>query len=89
MYKYLLMSDELTTAEKLASANFGSWLDFQRKLVEHRIAKGLTQVEVARLLGVSQPAVSQLEKATNMPSLTSIFAYATAIEARIGFNLES
>ena len=88
MYKYLLMSDELTNVEKLASANYGSWLDFQRKLVEHRVTKGLTQVDVARLLGVSQPAVSQLEKATNMPSLTSLFAYATAIGARITFNLE-
>jgi transcriptional regulator with XRE-family HTH domain len=46
--------------------------------IRARAETGLTQAEVAKRLGVSQPAVARMESGKNI-SLKSVFRYATAI----------
>ncbi|OLT21163.1 hypothetical protein BJF81_15680 [Ornithinimicrobium sp. CNJ-824] len=52
-------------------------------LVELRERHGLTQDDVAKRMGVSQPAVSQLERAEANPTLLSVRRYALAVGARL------
>ena len=81
------MTTELSPLAQLASENYGAWLDLQAQLVEYRIQHGISQTEVARRLGVSQPAISQLERIGNVPSLNSLLGYAQAIGARISWGI--
>jgi DNA-binding XRE family transcriptional regulator len=73
---------------KVASHNAGSWIDFHASLVDLRIEKGMTQAEVAQILGISQPAVSQFEKVTSIPHVGTVLAYALAIGAKLSFTVE-
>jgi transcriptional regulator with XRE-family HTH domain len=75
--------------ENLATENFGQWLDFHSLLVDRREAQALTQKQVAERLGISQPAVAQFEKSTYSPSITTIIAYATAIDVKLNLGLGS
>jgi transcriptional regulator with XRE-family HTH domain len=86
MYKNFLMS-KLNPLEQLAIENHGAWLDFQAELIQYRIVRGITQAEVARRLGTTQPAVSQIESSTKVPSMNSILLYSLAIGARISFSV--
>jgi len=86
MYKNFLMS-KLSPIEQLASDNHGAWLDFQAELIQYRIDRGITQAEVARRLGTTQPAVSQIESSTKVPSMNSILLYSLAIGAKISFSV--
>lgn len=52
-------------------------------LVMIRKAKRLTQKIVARRMGVEQPAVSQFEKTTGDPRLSTLQRYARAVECRL------
>ena len=52
-------------------------------LVQFRIDSGLTQVQVAELLGISQQAVSKFENLETDPRLSTIRKYATAINALV------
>jgi transcriptional regulator with XRE-family HTH domain len=81
------MKDSKKIDEKLATENFGQWLDFHSLLVDRREAQGLTQKQVAERLGISQPAVAQFEKSTYSPSITTIIAYATAIGVQLELGL--
>jgi transcriptional regulator with XRE-family HTH domain len=53
-------------------------------LTKAREARGLNQSEAARLLGVTQPAVSQWEAGTTVPSLSRLREIATRYGADIG-----
>lgn len=83
------MMADTTKLEKLGTRNHGNWLDFHLALIELRIAKGLTQKEVAERLGMSQPAVSQFENLSTTPNLGSVLAYALAIEAELTFSVRA
>lgn len=83
------MKDSKKVDEKLATENFGQWLDFHSMLVDSREAQGLTQKQVAERLGISQPAVAQFEKSTYSPSITTIIAYATAIDVKLDLGVGS
>jgi transcriptional regulator with XRE-family HTH domain len=48
----------------------------------------MTQAEVAQILGISQPAVSQFEKVTSIPHVGTVLAYALAIGAKLSFTVE-
>ena len=52
-----------------------------------RKAKGLTQKVIARRMGVEQPAVSQFEKTTGDPRLSTLQRYARAVECRLDFRI--
>ena len=56
---------------------------FKASLVEMRKRHGLTQPEVAELLGISQAAVSKFENYDSNPTLASIRRYALAIGATL------
>ena len=74
---------------QVGNHNQGNWMDFHFALIELRIEKGITQAEMARKLGISQPAVSQFEKLTSTPNLGTVFAYAMALGAKINFSIEN
>ena len=83
-----LMTTKENLLEGIAGANYGSWLEFHAALIEQRIARGLSQREVADRLGISQPAVSQFENLSVLPNLETVLSYALAVEAAVRFSLE-
>lgn len=52
-------------------------------LVEARKLEGLRQADIAKILGVGQPAVSQIESGNTSPRLGTIIKYAAAVGYRI------
>jgi len=50
-----------------------------RSLIAARNKAGLSQAEVARRMGVPQPAIVRLEAGTHSPTLTTLARYASAI----------
>ena len=50
-----------------------------RRLVEKRQARGLTQTEVAALMGTSQSAVARFERAEVDPRTSTLARYAAAV----------
>ncbi|WP_063710829.1 helix-turn-helix domain-containing protein [Actinokineospora enzanensis] len=52
-------------------------------LVAHRRARGLSQSEVGRRMGVTQPAVAAFERADADPKLSTIRRYALAVGADV------
>jgi len=50
-----------------------------RSLIAARTKAGLSQAEVARRMGVPQPAIVRLEAGTHSPTLTTLARYASAI----------
>jgi DNA-binding XRE family transcriptional regulator len=49
---------------------------------------GLSQLDVARLMGTAQSAVSAMEKQAVEPRLTTLFRYARAVGVRVRFTVE-
>ena len=54
-----------------------------RRLVELRKAKGLTQSEVGKRMGVTQAAVSAFERLEADPHLSTVRRYALAVQALV------
>jgi DNA-binding XRE family transcriptional regulator len=50
-----------------------------RSLIAARTKSGLSQAEVARRMGIPQPAIVRLEAGTHSPTLTTLARYASAI----------
>ena len=50
-----------------------------RSLIAARTKAGLSQAEVARRMGIPQPAIVRLEAGTHSPTLTTLARYASAI----------
>lgn len=59
-----------------------------RTLVEIRKEKKLRQVDIARALGVGQPAVSELEGGLTSPRLDTLARYADALGMTLTITLE-
>jgi transcriptional regulator with XRE-family HTH domain len=70
---------------ELSSQNFGSWLDLKDQLVAAREARGLTQADLAEILGITQSAVSQFERLGGNPRIMTLMAYAQALQLRLDF----
>lgn len=87
MYKLSLMVSRLTSEEQLAFDNYSSWLEFHAELVQRRKDNGLTQTELAKRLGITQPAVSQIESMDFTPSIGTILNYAQALGVRVNFSI--
>jgi transcriptional regulator with XRE-family HTH domain len=58
------------------------------KLVEVRIARGLSQLEVAERMGCSQQAISALEKCRGRLNLSTVRRYALAVGASLSYHVE-
>ncbi|WP_165072964.1 helix-turn-helix transcriptional regulator [Desulfovibrio sp. ZJ200] len=58
-----------------------------RALIEARSAAGMTQAEVARKLGVSQPVIARIESGRNV-SVKSLRRYARAVGRPISITIQ-
>ena len=63
-------------------------VELVRKLVEIRLARGLTQLQVAELMGCSQQAVSALEQHRGNLQLSTVRRYAHAVGAVVSHRVE-
>lgn len=54
-----------------------------RRLAEERLRRGLTQAEVAREMGTSQPYVAKLETGANEPKLSTFLLYAGIVAGAV------
>ena len=61
----------------------------KKQLVAARLAKGLTQDEIAKKIGTSKSNISRLESLNNnyMPNLTTLMKYAEALGMRLDIGL--
>jgi transcriptional regulator with XRE-family HTH domain len=56
-------------------------------LIRLRLAKGLTQEELARLLNTKQESIARLESGSSLPSLSTVKRLANALDAELEINL--
>lgn len=87
MYNIFLMREKRQSSSVLANLNESNWMDFHASLIEKRIEMGLTQAEVASMMGTSQPAISQFESLSSYPNVFTLLNYALAIGAQIDLQL--
>jgi len=52
-------------------------------IAKHRIAKGLTQLELAMTVGVSRPQVANIESGRHDPPVSKLRAYADALGCQL------
>lgn len=62
--------------------------EITREIIKLRIAKGLTQKDLAQLIGTKQSAISRLENGSSNPSIEFLakIAHALGKEVHISFN---
>lgn len=56
---------------------------FGARLREVRLARGLTQTDLAERCGTSVAAISHIERGTKVPTLTTLVRLADALECRV------
>ncbi len=56
-------------------------------LIRLRLARGLTQEELARLMNTKQESIARLESGNSLPSLTTVKKAADALDADIEISL--
>lgn len=56
---------------------------FGKRLRELRLARGLTQTQLAERCGSNHPFISNLERGVKVPSLTMVLRLAEALECRV------
>lgn len=59
------------------------------ELVKARLDSGMRQIDVANILGVAQPSVSELESGRTSPKLETLQKYARAVGMKIEFEVET
>ena len=64
-----------------ALEEFEPYEEIARQLVAFRIETGLSQAELARRCGVSQPAIARLERGEHEPRLATLRRVAHALDA--------
>jgi transcriptional regulator with XRE-family HTH domain len=57
-------------------------------LIRLRLAKGLTQEELARLLHTKQESIARLESGSSLPSLSMVKRVANALDADLEIKLQ-
>jgi DNA-binding XRE family transcriptional regulator len=82
-YKLELMFDLDPKLMDMASDLVESFDDLLSRLIDLRVAKGLTQTEVASRMGVTQPAIAALEAHDANPTITTLVRYAHALHAKV------
>ncbi|MCX6004012.1 MAG: helix-turn-helix transcriptional regulator [Chloroflexi bacterium] len=56
-------------------------------LIRLRLAKGLTQEQLAKLLNTKQESIARLESGGSLPSLSTVRKVADALDAEVEINL--
>ncbi len=56
-------------------------------LIRLRLAKGLTQEQLAKLLNTKQESIARLESGSSLPSLSTVRKVANALDAEVEINL--
>ena len=82
-------NSRLARKQKLATELADQDYELIATLVSLREKSGLSQTEVAEMLGVSQQAVSKFEQMEADPRLSTIRRYAIAIDALVTHSVQS
>lgn len=77
-------ADKLKEAEFLAAAEE---LEPGYQVARLRILRGLTQAQLAEMVGTRQPSIARLENGSTIPSLSFLNKVATALNAKIELRL--
>ena len=59
-----------------------------RSIIAQRLAKGLSQRQLAKLIGTRQPVISRLESGATKPSLSLLERVAEALDASLVVRIE-
>jgi DNA-binding XRE family transcriptional regulator len=73
-------AQQLKDPEFVAAANE---LEPGYQIARLRIQHGLTQAQLAEMVGTRQPSIARLENGSSVPSLSFLDRIATALDARI------
>jgi DNA-binding XRE family transcriptional regulator len=73
-------AEQLQDPEFVAAANE---LEPGYQIARLRIQRGLTQTELAEMIGTRQPSIARLENGSSVPSLSFLERIANALDARI------
>ena len=73
-------AEQLLDPEFVAAANE---LEPGYQIARLRIQRGLTQAELAKMIGTRQPSIARLENGSSIPSLSFMERIANALDARI------
>ena len=73
-------TEQLQNPEFVAAANE---LEPGYQIARLRIQRGLTQAELAKMIGTRQPSIARLENGSSIPSLSFMERIANALDARI------
>ncbi len=77
-------------AEKLKNPDFvaaAEALEPGVQIARLRILRGLTQTQLAELVGTRQPSIARLENGSSVPSISFLQKVAAALDARIEVKL--
>ncbi|MBW6473972.1 MAG: helix-turn-helix transcriptional regulator [Anaerolineaceae bacterium] len=77
-------------AEKIKEAEFlaaAEELEPGYQVARLRILRGLTQAQLAEMVGTRQPSIARLENGSSIPSLSFLNKIATALNAKIELRL--
>ncbi len=85
MKSYTTIKRQFLKDKKISQAykEIGPEFALAQAIIEKRIKKGLTQIELARKLKTKQSAISRLESGTYNPSLAFLVKAAKALDARV------
>ena len=90
MFRKNMIQFEDWETEKLKDPEFqtaAEELEPGYQIARLRILKGLTQAQLAELVGTRQPSIARLENGTSVPSLSFLHKIATALNAKIEVRL--
>ena len=73
-------AEQLQNPEFVAAANA---LEPGYQIARLRIQRGLTQTQLAEMVGTRQPSIARLENGSSVPSLSYLERIAKALDARI------
>ena len=63
--------------------------EIARAIIKARVARGLTQAELAERMGTSQSYIARLESGRTLPSTRTLLKVAAATDTRPRFDLEA
>ena len=87
-----LIPFEVWESEKLKDPEFQAAVAEMEpgyQIARLRILKGLTQKQLAKLVGTRQPSIARLENGSSLPSLSFLEKVAEALNARVEVRLIS